>query len=187
MRLIVGISGASGVILGIELLKALHNSHQCEVHLVVTEGAKQMLLHETNYKFEDLTELASFHYDINDMFAPISSGSFKTEGMVVVPCSMKTLAGIASGYSDNLLLRAADVCLKEKRQLVLVPRETPLGLIHLENMVRAARSGCIIVPPVLSFYNHPETVQDLINHLVGKILMLFGLEHKKFYPWKGEI
>lgn len=186
MRIIVGISGASGTILGLELLKALRAYPQCEVHLVITEGARKTLSYETNYKMEDVVTLATHHHDINNMGAPISSGSFETNGMVIIPCSMKTLAGIASGYTDNLLLRAADVCLKEKRKLILVPRETPLNLIHLENMVRVAKAGGIIMPPVLTFYNNPKTIQDLIHHLLGKILMLFGLKYNKFSPWSGK-
>jgi 4-hydroxy-3-polyprenylbenzoate decarboxylase len=185
MRIIVGISGASGTILGIELLKALRLYPQCETHLVITEGAKKTLSYETNIKVEEIVALADHCYDINNMGASISSGSFKTDGMVIIPCSMKTLSGVAYGFTDNLLIRAADVCLKEDRRLILVPREFPLSSIHLENMARAANHGCTIMPPVLTFYNNPKTIQDMINHLIGKILMLFSLEFNSFIPWEG--
>ncbi len=185
MRIIVGISGASGTILGIELLKALRSYPQCETHLVITDGAKKTLAHETNIKVDDVISLADHCHGINNMAAPISSGSFKTDGMVIIPCSMKTVSGVAYGFADNLLIRAADVCLKEGRRLILVPREAPLSSIHLENLARAASHGCTIIPPVLTFYNKPQTVQDMVNHLLGKILMMFGLEFPGFKPWKG--
>jgi len=121
------------------------------------------------------------------MAAPISSGTFDTDGMVVILCSMKTLSGLVNGYTDNLLLRAADVCLKEKRRLVLVPREAPLSIIHLRNMVRAASAGCLIIPPMLTFYNNPTTIDDMINHLIGKIMRVFNLNFDAFVPWKGVI
>ncbi len=182
MRIIVGISGASGTMLGIELLKALRT--QCETHLVITDGAKQTLAHETSIKVEEVIPLADYCYDIKNMAAPISSGSFKTDGMVIIPCSMKTVSGVAYGFTDNLLIRAADVCLKEGRRLILVPRETPLSSIHLENLARAAGHGCTIIPPVLTFYNQPQTIQDMVNHLISKILAMLGLEFPDFKPWK---
>ena len=183
MKIIVGISGASGTMLGIELLKAVHT--RCETHLVITDGAKQTLVHETSTKVEDIISLANYYYDIKNMAAPISSGSFKTDGMVIIPCSMKTVSGVAYGFADNLLIRAADVCLKEGRRLILVPRETPLSSIHLENLTRVANHGCTIIPPVLTFYNNPQTIQDMVNHLIGKILTMLGLEFSSFKPWKG--
>lgn len=185
MKIIVGLSGASGTILGIELLRTLQEYPHCETHLIITDGARKTLTQETSIKIDNVVSLAEYCHDINNMAAPISSGSFQTDGMVVIPCSMKTVSGIAYGFADNLLIRAADVCLKEKRRLILVPRELPMSSIHLENLARAANHGCIIVPPVLTFYNHPQTIQDMIDHLIGKILQLFGLEAPKFKPWKG--
>lgn len=185
MRIIVGITGASGVILGVNLLKVLAALPDCETHLVITEGAKRTLQYETDIHVEDVIALADHYHDNNDLAAPISSGSFKTDGMIIIPCSMKTLSGVVTGYTDNLLLRAADVCLKERRQVVLVPRELPLSSIHLKNMAKAARHGCVILPPMLTFYNNPGSIQDMINHLIGKILMMFNLSFREFVPWKG--
>jgi 4-hydroxy-3-polyprenylbenzoate decarboxylase len=185
MRIIVGITGASGVILGFNLLKALADQPDCETHLIVTDGAQKTLLYETDVSFEDIVAMADFYHDINNLAAPISSGSYKTSGMIIIPCSMKTLSGIVTGYTDNLLLRAADVCMKEKRRVVLVPRELPLSSIHLENLAKAAQHGCDIFPPMLTFYNNPRTMQDMIDHIVGKILMSFDLDFKRFVPWKG--
>lgn len=185
-RLIVGMSGASGAILTVELLKQLGNyAGEIETHLVVTKGAKMTLSQETAYSLKELEELADKVYDNDNIGAAIASGSFKTMGMVVVPCSMKTLAGIVSGYSDNLLLRAADVELKERRKLVLVTRECPLGTIHLRNMYEASRLGAVILPPVLSFYNRPENIDDSIRHICGKIMDQFGLETNGFRRWEG--
>lgn len=186
MRLIVGISGASGSILGIRLLEALREIGGVESHLTITQGARRTIGHETSYRVEDVIKLADYYYDVEDVGALIASGSFVVDGMVVIPCSMKTLAGIVSGYTDNLLLRAADVCLKERRRLILVPRETPLNMVHIENMKRAAEAGCILVPPVLSFYNRPATILDMVDHIVGKVLMLVGISYHRFVPWKGE-
>lgn len=185
MRIIVGITGASGVILGVNLLKALADCPECETHLVITEGAKRTFEYETNLKVEEVIALADHYHDINNLAASISSGSFKTDGMVILPCSMKTLSGIITGYTDNLLLRAADVCLKERRRVVLVPREFPLNSIHLKNMYEATQHGCVILPPMLTFYNNPSSVQDMINHLIGKIMMMFDLPFKGFIPWQG--
>lgn len=185
MRIIVGITGASGVILGVNLLKVLSELPDCETHLVVTEGAKRTFEYETDIRFADIAAMADYVHDSRDLAAPISSGSFQTDGMIIMPCSMKTLSGIVTGYTDNLLLRAADVSIKERRRVVLVPRELPLSTIHLKNMVKASRYGCDIVPPMLTFYNHPHSIQDMINHLVGKILMLFGIPFHEFVPWRG--
>jgi flavin prenyltransferase len=185
MKIIVGITGASGAIMGVELLKALRNQPQCETHLVISDGAKKTLSLEGGPDIKDVIELADHYYDINNMGALIASGSFKTDGMIIIPCSMKTLASVVHGYADNLLSRAADVCIKENRKVILVPREMPLSKIHLKNMLEAAEIGCAIIPPVLTFYNQPKTLQDQINHLIGKILMQFGLNHDTFSPWKG--
>ena len=235
-RIILGVSGASGVIISWYLAKAL-KAQGLELHMVVTDAAKLTWEYEVEpfgyipgkmpknadseskaspenaiqrniceeseavsenavlrnicancdgkAKIEMLADLADVLYDSKDMAAAISSGSFCTMGMIVVPCSMKTLAGIVTGYTDNLLLRAADVCLKENRRIVLCPREMPLGKVHLRNMSTAADLGCTIVPPMLSFYSGQMTVQDQIQHVVGKILMQFGLEYEEFHPWDG--
>ena len=183
-RLILGISGASGVILGDYLAKAIR--HQgIELHMVISEAGKLTWRLETGREIQELTELADVLYDSHDMAAKISSGSYRTMGMIVASCSMKTLAGIVTGYTDNLLLRAADVCLKEGRRCVLCPREMPLGKLHLRNLNTAAELGCVIVPPMLSFYSGQMTVEDQIHHIVGKILMQYGLDYGEFRPWNG--
>jgi flavin prenyltransferase len=184
MKIIVGITGASGIVMGIELLKALKKHPQIEIHLVVSDGARKTLSLESDFAINDVISLADHHYAINNLGAAIASGSFKTDGMIIIPCSMKTLAAVVHGYADNLLTRAADVCIKENRKVVLVPREMPLSRIHLKNMLEAAVLGCAIVPPVLTFYNAPKTIQDQIDHVTGKVLMQFGLSHYNFSPWK---
>lgn len=183
-RLILGVSGASGVILGYRTAQAL-KAQGIELHMVVSDSAKLTWEAEMKRPFTDLLELADVVYDNRDMAAKISSGSFRTMGMLVVPCSMKTLAGIVTGYTDNLLLRAADVCMKEGRKVVLCPREMPLGKLHLRNLSMAADLGCAIVPPMLSFYSGQETVEEQINHVVGKLLMQFDLEYEDFRAWEG--
>lgn len=183
-RLIVGVSGASGVILSYHLAKALR-AQEIELHMVVSDAARLTWELESGRPLTDLTAFADELYDPRDMAAQIASGSFRTMGMVVAPCSMKTLAGIVTGYADNLLLRAADVCLKEGRKVVLCPREMPLGKLHLRNLNAAADLGCAIVPPMLSFYSGQNTVEDQINHVVGKILMQFDLACENFHPWTG--
>jgi 4-hydroxy-3-polyprenylbenzoate decarboxylase len=185
MRIIVGVSGASGVILAKKMLLALKQYEDMEIHLVMSDGAKKTFELETSEKPEDLGALANFTHPIGDLAASISSGSFKTAGMIVIPCSMKTLAGIVHGYSDNLLLRAADVCLKENRKLVLVARELPFSRLHLENMLKATQLGATVMPPLLTYYNNPQTIDDMVNHLMGKILMQFDLDYTKFKPWQG--
>jgi len=156
MRLIVGVTGASGVEMSYYLLKSLKQIEDIEVHLIITEGAKITWGYETTRAINELTDLADFVHDEKNFAACISSGSFVTDGMIIMPCSMKSLAGIASGYADNLVLRAADVCLKENRRVVLVPREMPLGKVHLRNLSEAADLGCSIIPPMLTFYNGPQ-------------------------------
>jgi 4-hydroxy-3-polyprenylbenzoate decarboxylase len=185
MKIIVGISGASGAVLAMQLLLALRQFPDMEIHLVMSDGAEKTLALETNLSLKGLTSLADVTHPVRDLSASISSGSFRTAGMIVMPCSMKTLAGIVHGYSDNLLLRAADVCLKERRKLVLVTREMPLSSLHLENMLKAAQLGAIIMPPMLTYYNAPKTIDDMVNHLIGKILMQFDLDFKSFRPWQG--
>ena len=186
MRVSVGISGASGAVLGYELLKALRTA-EVETHLVVTEAAARTLACETSLGLDDLRALANFSYDCGDMAAAVASGSFRTDGMIVMPCSMKTLAGIVSGYADNLLLRAADVCLKEGRKVVLAPRETPLSLVHLRNLTAAAEVGCVIVPPMLTFYGDADTVEKQVAHIVGKALAQFGIPFEGGMRWNGSM
>ncbi|HJW96869.1 MAG TPA: UbiX family flavin prenyltransferase [archaeon] len=181
-RIIVGISGASGSILGVRLLQALKG--KAETLLIITETAQKILEHETGLSVRQVENLASKSYNNSDFFAPVASGSFKTDGMVIIPCSMKTLAGIASGFSDNLLLRTADVCLKERRKLILVARETPLSYIHIKNMETASKAGAILLPPVLSLYSKPKTIDDMVNHIVGKALDVLGFENSLYKRWK---
>ena len=167
--IIVAMSGSSGAILGIRLLERLKELGW-ETHLVISEPAKAIIAHETSYEVEDVKALATHSYDNKDFFSPIASGSFRTKGMVIAPCSMKTRGGIASGYSENLLLRAADVCLKERRRLVLLTRETPLSHVHIRNMDIVSSAGAVVLTPMLSFYTKPETVDDIIDQVIGKTL-----------------
>ena len=186
MRLIVGISGASGVIIAVELLRKLKNIKNVETHLIVTEGAALTFRHETDFDLRDIKQLADVVYNVNEMDASIASGSFLTDGMVIVPCSMKTVAGIATGYAENLLLRAADVCIKEQRKLIVVPREMPFSRLHLRNLKELADNGVIVMPPVMTFYNVPSTIQQQIDHIVGKILMQFNLP-SSLPEWSGSV
>jgi 4-hydroxy-3-polyprenylbenzoate decarboxylase len=181
-KLIISISGATGAIYGIRLLEVLSKS-DVETHLIITEAAESTILMETDWTVEEVKSLAKVSYDIKNLGADISSGSFLSEGMVIIPCSIKSLSGIANSFDENLLIRAADVMLKERRKLVLVVRETPLHLGHIELMLRASRMGAILLPPVPAFYFHPKTIDDLINHTVGKALDLFGLDHHLFNRW----
>jgi len=186
-RLIVGISGASGAIYGIRLLEILRDLPEVETHLVMSSAAGTTLSLETDYKPQQVSALADVTYRFRDIAAPISSGSFKTDGMVILPCSMKTLAGIAYSFSDNLLLRAADVVLKDRRRLVLVPRETPLHLGHLRTMVQLTEMGAIIAPPMPAFYHRPQTLDDIINQTVNRVLDLLDIELPQdlFIRWQG--
>lgn len=181
-RLIVGISGASGVIYGIRLLQALRKL-PVETHLVMTRTAEVTLAHETDLKVEDVRKLAGVTYRVDDLAAAISSGSFRTIGMIVAPCSMRSLGEIAHGIASNLLTRAADVVLKERRRLVLVTRETPLHAIHLRNMATLAEMGAVIAPPVPAFYNRPKTIDDIVDHTVGRVLDLFDLDTGMVKRW----
>ncbi|EGO62823.1 UbiX family flavin prenyltransferase [Acetonema longum] len=185
MRLIVGISGASGVILGYHMLKALKQIPGMEVHVIVTEGAAKTFEHETDLTVDAVTAAADVVHHNSNMAAAISSGSFKTDGMIIIPCSMKTVSGIAAGFATNLLLRAADVCIKEGRKVVIVPREMPMSRIHLGNIKQAADSGCVVVPPLLTFYNSANSIEKQIHHIIGKILMQFGLDYVEFVGWEG--
>jgi len=184
-RLVVGITGASGAILGIELLRAMQGFPGWETELVVSDGARHTIGLETSCSMKDVAALASRCHPAGNLGALIASGTYKTRGMVVVPCSMKTAAGIATGYADNLLLRAADVTLKERRRLVLVPRETPLSPIHLRNLLTLSELGAVILPPVLTFYNKPAGIEDMTRHIVGRILDVFDLELPGFRRWGG--
>lgn len=183
-RLIVGISGASGIVYGVRLLEALQ-ALPMETHLVMTRTAEVTLAHETDLKASDVRRLADVAYRIDDLAAAISSGSYRTIGMIVAPCSMRSLSEIAHGITSNLLTRAADVVLKERRKLVLVARETPLHAIHLRNMTTLAEMGAIIAPPVPAFYGRPKTLDDVIDHTVGRLLDLFDLDTGKVRRWKG--
>ena len=185
MRLIVGMTGATGSALGIELLRELRGHDEVETHLVLSRWARAIIDLETGLSVSDVTNLADVSYSPNDQGAAISSGSFRTDAMVIVPCSMKTLAGIRAGYADSLVGRAADVVLKERRRLVLVPRETPLSEIHLDNMLALARMGVAIVPPMPAFYNHPSSVDDIVGHLVARILDQLGIDCSRARRWEG--
>jgi flavin prenyltransferase len=184
-RIVVGVTGATGAVLAVELLRQLQQSGEVETHLVLSRWARTTLHLETGLSSPDIVGLADVMYAFDDQAAAISSGSFLTDGMVVVPCSMKTLAGIRTGYADGLIARAADVTLKERRRLVLVPRETPLNEIHLENMLALARMGARIVPPMPAFYNHPKSVGDIVNHIVMRILDQFEIESTTGKRWNG--
>ncbi|MEQ1757029.1 MAG: UbiX family flavin prenyltransferase [Vicinamibacterales bacterium] len=186
MRLIVGISGATGTIYGIRLLERLRELN-AESHLVLSRWGARTMLHESSHTREQVESLATASYAPNDMGAAISSGSFRTDGMVIAPCSAKSLAAIAHGYGDNLLHRAADVVLKERRKLVLVVREAPLSDIHLENMLKVSRAGAVILPPMPAFYHRPTTIDDIVDHTVARILDQFGLEAPGTARWSGDM
>lgn len=183
-RLIVAITGATGAIFGVRLLQALHGT-EVETHLVISNWAGRTLTHETPYTLDQVRQMATHTYPIRDQGAAISSGSFITSGMVVIPCSMRTLAAIAHGQGDNLIHRSADVILKERRKLVLVAREAPLSDIHLENMLKLSRMGVIISPPVPAFYHHPRTVDDIVNHTVMRVLDQLGIHLDVAGRWAG--
>jgi 4-hydroxy-3-polyprenylbenzoate decarboxylase len=183
-RLIVGITGATGTIFGVRLLQMLHGSG-VETHLVMSKWASRTLTHETSHTIKEVQSLATHSYGIADQGAAISSGSFVTMGMVVAPCSMRTLAAIAHGLGDNLIHRAADVILKERRKLVLVVRESPFNEIHLENMLKLSRMGVVILPPVPAFYNHPQNLDDLINHITMRVIDQFDIHLDVMNRWDG--
>lgn len=182
-RIIVAMSGATGAVYGVRLLEALSTLGNYEVHLVISPWAEKTIALETKSNPEEVKKMAAYCHDYRNQGAPIASGSFHTAGMVIVPCSMKTLSAIAHGYSDNLIVRAADVMLKERKRLIIVPRETPLNEIHLENMLKLTRAGAIMSPPMPAFYNHPESLQDIINHQVSRILDLLGIENHLTRRW----
>ena len=183
-RLIVGITGATGTIFGVRLLQMLHGSG-IETHMVMSKWGARTLIHETDYTVEQVQNLATHNYPLGDQGAAISSGSFITLGMVIVPCSMRSLAAIANGLADNLVHRAADVILKERRKLILVVRESPFNDIHLENMLKLSRMGVVILPPVPAFYNHPQSLDDMINHVTMRILDQFDIHLDVMNRWDG--
>ncbi len=185
MRLIIGMAGASGLIYGIRMLEVLKDLKDVETHLVMSATAKMNATIETDWDIAGIEALADIVHNVRDVAAAISSGSFKTQGMVVAPCSMKTLSAITHSYADNLLVRAADVVLKEQRRLVLMPRETPLHVGHCKLLYEAAQLGAIIAPPMPALYNRPETIDDIINHSVGRVLDLFGIDPGIVKRWAG--
>jgi 4-hydroxy-3-polyprenylbenzoate decarboxylase len=184
-RLVVGITGASGVILGIRLLQVVREAELAETHLIISAAGKATIAQETDWKVSDVEALAHATYTVNDVGAAIASGSFVTAGMVVIPCSVKTLSAVANSYSADLISRAADVTLKEGRPLVLVFRETPLHLGHLRLMERAAEIGAVILPPVPAFYARPQTVDDLVDEVIGRTLLRLGMENELYLKWAG--
>lgn len=185
-RLIIGITGASGTIYGIDLLKKLSQIPEVETHLIMSSWAKKNLELEIDLTMADVKKLANHVYSANDQGAKIASGSFLNDGMVIVPASMKTVASVAYGLADNLIARAADVTIKEQRKLVIVPRETPLSVIHLENLTQLAKLGAQIIPPIPAFYHHPQTIQDLIDHQTMKVLDAFNISNDISSRWEGD-
>jgi 4-hydroxy-3-polyprenylbenzoate decarboxylase len=185
MRLIIAVTGASGVIYSQRLLEVLKEK-QVEIHLIISEASEKIIKHELATTSEALKHMVKETYTEDDFFSPLASGSFLTDGMIVIPCSTKTMAGIAHGYSENLILRAADVTLKEGRQLILVPRETPLNVVHLRNQLELARQGVVILPAMPAFYHKPKKIEDLVDFIVGKILDVVGIPHTLFKRWSKQ-
>lgn len=186
-KIIVGITGASGIVYGQRLLEILQTLPTIETHLIVSKAAEQTRHVELEQSSIELKTLADHHYAIHDIGAVISSGSFKTDGMIIAPCSMSTLGEIANGITTDLITRSADVVLKERRKLVLIPRESPLHQGHLENMLKVTQLGAIVAPPMPAFYNHPKTVDDIVNHTVGRVLDLFNIEVEGLVKrWKSD-
>ncbi len=186
-RIIVGITGASGSIFGVRVLEGLRAAGGVEVHLVVTNWGQQTLEHETGMAIKDVRALADHVHAAGEMGASIASGSFHTDGMIIAPCSMRTAAALALGFGDSLVHRAAEVVMKEKRRLVVVPRETPLTEVHLENLLRLARMGVSVLPPMPAFYNHPQSVDDIVNHIAARVLDQFGIAAPNAKRWDGEM
>lgn len=182
-RIIVGMSGASGIPVAVEILRAIQKADGYESHLVISESAEKTLQYEGGIEMRNLKKMAACSYDFKDIGASIASGTFQNEGMIIVPCSMKTVAGVACGYTDNLLLRAADVVLKERRRLVMMVRECPFNQIHLRNMLMLSEMGVDIMPLVMTFYNQPDTIEDMVRHMAGKALGRFGIEISGFQRW----
>lgn len=182
-RFVVAISGATGAVFGVRIVEALKSLGDYEVHLIISPWAEKTIALETKYSPQQVKKMATFCHDYRNQGASIASGSFGVDGMVVAPCSMKTLSAISHGYADNLIVRAADVMLKERKRLILLPRETPLNEIHLENMLKMTRAGAIIAPPMPAFYNHPTTLDDIINHQTSRILDLLGVDNSLTRRW----
>ena len=182
MKIVLGISGASGAIYGIKILEEL-KKFNVETHLLISKWGEYTIQKETTYSIEQIKKLSDVYYEIDDLAARISSGSFKTDGMIVAPCSMKALGGIANGFNTDLIMRTADVCIKEKRKLLLLTRETPLSTIHLENMLKLSQSGVLIMPPVPAFYTAPKSINDLVMQTVGRVLDYFGIEIPELIRW----
>lgn len=185
MKLVIGISGASGIIYGVRLLQILHERKDVETHLVVSDAAHITLKHEMKWEKEQLFDLADNNYDFRDVAARISSGSFKTDGMAIVPSSINTVSAVANSLNSNLITRAADVTLKERRKLVMVVRETPLHLGHLRLLTNLAEMGAVILPPAPAFYHHPQSIDDIVNQTVGKVLDQFHIPNETFKRWDG--
>lgn len=185
-RIVIGISGASGVIYGIRLLEILKKYDNWEKHLILTESGKKNIEIETEFSADDVAGMSNFFYNNNEMSAPLASGSFLTEAMVVIPCTIKTLSGIANSYSETLIVRCADVHLKERRKLILVVRETPFHSGHLSLMKRASDMGALILPPIPSFYHKPKSIMDIIDQTIGKVFDFVGINHSLFKRWRGE-
>tara|TARA_B100000768_G_scaffold355_1_gene420 strand:- start:490 stop:1056 length:567 start_codon:yes stop_codon:yes gene_type:complete len=186
-RLVIGMSGSSGVIYGIRMLEVLAKNPEVETHLIMSQAARMNIGIETDWSATDVEALADEVHNNKNIGASIASGSYKTAGMIVVPCSMKTLSGIANSYAENLIIRAADVMLKERRRLVIVPRESPLHTGHCELMLKASQMGAIICPPSPAFYSEPKTVDDIINHTVARTLDLFDIETGNMQRWQGNV
>ena len=184
-RIIVALTGATGSAIGVRMLERLRGRQDTETHLVISPWGRRTLEYETELHASDVEALADHVYKPNDMWSPIASGSFQTDAMIVAPCSMRTLASIATGTSDNLISRAADVMLKERKKLVLVPRETPLSVIHLQNMSTVAHAGAVLMPPVLTFYNHPQSIEDMVDHLVQRVFDQVGVSEDVAPRWEG--
>jgi 4-hydroxy-3-polyprenylbenzoate decarboxylase len=185
VRIVVGITGASGAIYGLRLLERLRNRQGAEVHLVLTRSAEKTLFLETGRLAADVGKLADFWYPLEDIACRLASGSYPTDGMVIAPCSVHTMSAIANGISSNLLVRAADVTLKERRKLILLVRESPLHLGHLRNMTSLSEMGAIIAPPIPGFYNHPQTVMDIVDHSIDRVLDLIGIPDTQVRRWEG--
>jgi len=185
MVIIIAITGATGAIYGIRLLEALASLNDIETHLVISAAGEKTIACETPWKISDVRKLADYCYAPDDIGAPIASGSFRHDGMIIAPCTIKTMSAVANSFSDNLITRAADVTLKERRKLVMMVRETPLHLGHLRNMEKLAEMGAIILPPMPAFYHQPQTIQDIVDHTVGKALDIFDIKHELFPRWSG--
>jgi 4-hydroxy-3-polyprenylbenzoate decarboxylase len=185
MVLIIGITGATGAIYGIRLLEVLSTIEAVETHLIISETGESTIRYETGWAIEAVKKLATFAYDFNDLGARISSGSFLRDGMIIAPCTIKTMSALANSYNENLIIRAGDVTLKERKKLILAIRETPLHLGHLRSMQQLTEMGAIIMPPVPAFYHHPESIQEIVDHTVGKMLDMVGVKHNLFQRWSG--